>query len=155
MDRRKKKQDLIWHFLFITLQTNHDANIKGVLYIFLACGICLCRTASQLLLCIPSYICFVPWEYITYSHFCGKRILWILARQEAVWLDQILPCSRFFIQARVFFQIHNVLLQERGRKGICTVYVCVYVWLVCTRHEWVHVWTRAGCNVVPEHLSSD
>lgn len=52
---------LMRSFLLRTLQTNHDANIKGVLYILLACGSCLHCTASQLPLCIPCCICFVTW----------------------------------------------------------------------------------------------
>lgn len=91
-------------------------HISKVYYIFLlACGGCLHCTASQLPLYIHRCICFVTWEYITYSHLCGKRILWILARQGAVCLDQILPYSRFFIQAGVLSQMHSLIL-----KGRCT-----------------------------------
>lgn len=55
-----------------------------------------CRCTS------PVVFVFVPWECITHSHFWGKRILWILARQGAVWLDQILPPRSFLYTRRDF-----------------------------------------------------
>lgn len=47
--------------------------------------------------------CFVAGEYITYSHFCCNRILWILARHGAVWLDQILPWSNSVCASNDYF----------------------------------------------------
>lgn len=153
--------DNVHLFLFTTPQTAHDASTSKVCYIFLpVCGSCLSHTASPLPLCIPCCICFVTWEYITYSHFCGKRILWILARQGAVWLDQILPCSRFFIQARVFISdslyASSFFFKERSRKRICSLWMWVEkVSVSVCKSMSVCMFLLEGANRDPRNLSSD
>lgn len=66
----------IQHLFLVRLsskQSNRRRRRQGALYISV-CVVGVCA-ASPLPFCILCCVCFVTWEFITYSQFCSRRIL--------------------------------------------------------------------------------
>ena len=105
-------------------------------YILLACGRCRCRTSSQLLLHIPSCICFATWNTSHIHISAATELFEYYLGRELFDLIRYCPVVVFFTQTRILFLIPPVFFQERtirrcNKSVVYAISVCKSLVFVC------------------------